>query len=566
MNRLKNFFFISLVLFLGTSPKVLVASESEQAGGPLSVSEVNKKVCDFPNGREKPSRPKVENPGSYLKPFVGFLKTHGEEPKAFVMKALAKHKVVIIGEIHHRPRYWAFNSSLVTEPDFPKLVGTIYMELPSNDQELVDKFLAAEDCNTMPVIEMLRDNLWMGWPDQAMLDFFITVWMVNQDLEPKQKLRIVLADMQRPWKEIQERGNWQKYEAISRDRQMADNILADIREHADEKRNTLFIVGVDHTALNLKFFEGSSVTTAGWYLRGELGADKVYTIFQHRPVQTNQGRVDGRLCLGLFDSAFAAIGNKPIAFPLEKGPFGEQPYDADPETPVSSTYKDGFNSYLCLGPLETEIFSPLIAGFYTNEFVKELDRRYRMTFGKGWAENYKRDEMNAETFIAWMSNGWGKPRREWQRNILGPMDAWKYGDNWKEKIRKANYATAFEHPEVITNAATELFNAIRNADYEHYSNGSDWQHFLPQGLDYQVNHYFDEWVRWVCKTFKNNPIQSVELGKVFKGPSDRPVIPYKLTLKDGTILEGNLPFDYNPQLQVWYGVEGIDWHLQSKKP
>ena len=144
------------------------------------------------------------------------------------------------------------------------------MELPSNDQDLVDKFLAGKECDTTPVIEMLRDNLWMGWPDQPMLDFFTTVWMVNQNLEHKQQLRIVLVDMERPWGKIQKKEEWQSYD-VNRDEFMADNITRDLHRHPEGNRNALFIVGVGHAGLNLKFFEGSPVTTVGWYLRNQLG-------------------------------------------------------------------------------------------------------------------------------------------------------------------------------------------------------------------------------------------------------------------------------------------------------
>jgi hypothetical protein len=33
-------------------------------------------------------------------------------------------------------------------------------------------------------------------------------------------------------------------------------------------------------------------------------------------------------------------------------------------------------------------------------------------------------------------------------------------------------------------------------------------------------------------------------------------------LKDGTILEGSLPFDYSAKRQCWKGMHGLDWHLQ----
>ncbi len=510
---------------------------------------------------EKPVRPRIDDPDAYLKPFVEFLKNRSEEPKAFVMKTISRHKVVIMGEMHHRPRYWAFNASLVTDGNFPKHVGVIYLELPSNDQQLVNKFLAAEECDTMPVIEMLRDNLWMGWPDQAMLDFFITVWMVNQNLPAEERLRIVLVDMKRPWKDIQKREDWGRYN-VDRDAFMAENILEDMKKHSEDKRNALFIVGVGHTALNLKYFEGSPWMTAGWHLREALGLENIYAIMQHRCVMTNMGRVDGRLCLGLFDSAFAALDNKHLAFPLDAGPFGKEPFDADPDRPVSSTFGDGFNAYLYLGPLEHEIFSPLIAGFYTDEFVKELDRRYQMMFGRGLVKGCRLRRLDAESFIGWMGS-WGKPRRRWTSNTLGPLNAWHYGSDWKKTIRDEKHKRALEHPEEIREAARELFEAIRTADYDRDWLLKDaWQKFPPGAGDYMVHHDAPAWVQWACKTFKENPIVSAELGEVFRDADEYPCIPYKLTLKDGKVLVGDLPFYYDPTLEHWIGREGIDWHLK----
>ena len=514
-----------------------------------------------------PARPKIDDPENYLKPFIEFLKNNTQQPKPFVMKALARHKVTIMGEIHHRPRYWSFNSSLVADPDFANHVGTIYMELPSNNQELIDKFLAGKECDTKLVIEMLRDMLWMGWPDKPMLDFFVAVWKANQNLYSEKKLRIVLVDMQRPWKKIQQRGDWRKYD-VDRDKFMAENIIQDIKNHTQDKRNSFFIVGIGHTGLNLQYIdENSPVKMAGWYLKEELGAENVYAFIQHRCVSTNMGRVDGRLCLGLFDSAFAALDNKPMVFPLDVGPFGKEPYDASPDQPVQCNYRDGFSAYLYLGPLEDEIFSPLIDGFYTDEFIKEIERRHRLMFGKGWAEAYGIKESNAKSFIGWMSGkggSWGRLRK-W-RNKLGPIDAWKFGENWEEEYRKKEHKYALGHPEVIKTAAEKLFNAVRNADYEHHSDGSHWRNFLSETTDYQVHHHFDRWVRWVCKTFSENPIESVELGEVFMGRDGLPAISYIVSLRDGRELKGDLPFRYMPRQKIWMGVEGIDWHLQYAEP
>ena len=122
------------------------------------------------------ARPPIANPQEYLRPFVEFLRREATDPMTLMLQALATHRVVIIGEVHHRPRYWAFNSALVCDKAFPERVGVIFMELPCNDEPLVEQFLAAPTYDPQPIIEILRDMQMGGWPDQAELDFIKTVW------------------------------------------------------------------------------------------------------------------------------------------------------------------------------------------------------------------------------------------------------------------------------------------------------------------------------------------------------------------------------------------------------
>jgi protocatechuate 3,4-dioxygenase beta subunit len=140
-----------------------------------------------------------------------------------------------------------------------------------------------------------------------------------------------------------------------------------------------------------------------------------------------------------------------------------------------------------------------------------------------------------------------------------------------EKTISEKQAGAMEHPEEIVEAAEQLFDKIRNADYEHYlKKGVHWSSFPIVGY-YQTHHWFDVLVEWICTTFKDNPIVQVELGEVFKNPevinqkTGLPIVPYKLTLKDGTVLEGNLPFEYNFDggKGHWHGIQGIDWHIKE---
>ena len=142
----------------------------------------------------------------------------------------------------------------------------------------------------------------------------------------------------------------------------------------------------------------------------------------------------------------------------------------------------------------------------------------------------------------------------------------------KPKTINEKHAGAMEHPEEIVEAAEQFFEKIQNADYEHYlKKNVSWNSFPIVGY-YQTHHWFDHLVKWICTTFKDNPIVEVELGTAFKNPEvinehkDLPTVPYKLTLKDGTVLEGNLPFEYNFDGGEghWHGIQGIDWHLKEQ--
>ncbi len=378
--------------------------------------------------QESARRAPVKDPERHLEPFVNFLRAEGQDPQAYVLKALADHELVIMGEVHHRPRYWAFNASLVAAPTFPRHVGVIYLELPKGDQALVDQFLASPRLDPQPVIAVLRDMHWMGWPDQPTLDFFITVWKVNQALPPGQKLRVVLVD-RRPTGRNEYDGLDVFLSEKFRDHWMAKAILQDRQTHRDDRRHGLFIVGMLHALLDVTDYGGSPVVTAGSRLREKLGTNAVFAIHQHRPVRFSGSDRLERPALGLFDSAFVALGTRPIAFPLDHGPFGQVLLDHFLDTYVSTTsrYRDAFSAYLYLGPLENEVFSPMIPGFYTDEFVRELDRRHRALFNRGLVKGAGLARLDGVSFTAWMGEGWGKPRANWSAERLGPLTRWQQG-------------------------------------------------------------------------------------------------------------------------------------------
>jgi uncharacterized iron-regulated protein len=511
-------------------------------------AKFNKIVAFRAAERAQASRPPIANPAEHLKPFVEFLKQEGTDPQAWVMRALAERPIVIMGEVHNRPRYWAFNTALVRSPEFARRVKVIYLEFPINDQPLMDRFLAAPTNDPTPVIEILRDMFENGWPDQPTVEFCQAVWEVNQTLPKEQRLRIELVDMERPWKKIQQREDWRKYN-VDRDALTAENILRDLRTHGDDKRHALFIVGWMHVLKNLTYPSGDPIKSAGRFLQAALGATNVLAIFPHCPVMANRGGVKGRLALGLFESAFAALTNRPMAFPLDHGPFGELPFDASMDFVTSDPYRAGFDAFLYLGPLEDEIMSPLVPGFYTDEYAQEVDRRLRLMGGKGLSK------VDGATVVQMRSPYWGKPRHDWQ--VLGPLNAWEYGSDWEKKLREAKHRNAWADAPAIKQAAERLIEAIRKADYEH---PGDWQRFPSPDVDYTVYTDYPGWMHWICQHFRTNPIVKVELSDVSLDSKHLPGVNYKLTLQSGQTLAGDLPFRWNAKTQRWGAEEGLDWH------
>jgi len=126
-------------------------------------------------------------------------------------------------------------------------------------------------------------------------------------------------------------------------------------------------------------------------------------------------------------------------------------------------------------------------------------------------------------------------------------------------------AMSAESADAVAAAAQQLFQAIRAADCDRdWSSNDDWKLFPAKDVDYHVNRDASGWVSWVCKKFKANPIAEVQLGKVFAGPDGSPTVHFELRLKDGEILQGDLPFHWNSERKQWIGWEGLDWHLPKK--
>lgn len=372
------------------------------------------------------NRKRALHPQDYLVPFVEFAKKSSTDPRGFLLDNLATHRLTMFGEIRHRPAYWKLLSDTVEDSRFAEHVGVIFLQLPENNQALVDKFLDAASLDPAPIVELMHQVDWMGNPDASLLDFFTSVWRTNQPLARERRVRIVLVDSPMPWKVILTPADLRAYD-IAHDTQIAHAILRHFVFNPGDTRNTLCILDAAQACKNLRWrADDSPMRTAGWRLSEVLGT-QCFSVMEHSPQITDHGTVIGRVGEGLFDSAFREAGDKPMAVMLHGSPFGAEAYDASAELDCAGSYQDAFDALIVLERLEDEHHSPALADFYTEDFVKETDRRHVLIYDRQITDELGSDEISAERFMKWLDRTWGQPRG-WKQN-LGPIDAWRIGND-----------------------------------------------------------------------------------------------------------------------------------------
>ena len=320
-------------------------------------------------------------------PFARYLKAQGRNPQAFMRDALARHPLVIYGEIHRRQWSWNFLRSVISDRAFAASAGTIYMEISAHKQGDLDAFLAKETMDPELVLDAFREVQTEGWPDKGMYEFLLEVWKINRSLPAAQRIKVIAADIPRPLGTFRTAEEQRSYfdRVMNRNQFMAETIERDIRSGRDA-RHRLFIVGTGHVYKSLPpgFASSASATqipSAGALLSSRLPRGDVYAVFSHQPIVSNNGDIPGRLRGGVFDEAFAQSGDRPAAFDIAGSPFGLEPFDALPEVsyhPSAGTYADNYDGYVFLGPLADEPADYLLYELYSPDFVKELSRRATM--------------------------------------------------------------------------------------------------------------------------------------------------------------------------------------------
>lgn len=318
-----------------------------------------------------------------IQPFVNYLRENGQAPKDFILSSLAENKIVVYGEYHRRKVSWDLLKDVIRDPRFAETTGTVFMELPSAMQPVMDQFFDKPEMDTELLLQIFREEQPHGWWDKGEFEFLTELWRLNKSPEPSGKIKVILADYQIPYSELKSKEEYEQCFEINRNLHMA-NVIEEYLKSSTDARSHLFIVGClhaykAHVPGAASFSKGNEVElTAGAQLAGRFQDGEVFTVFQHVVPTDNNGRVTKLIRDGVFDKSFEEAGNTPVAFNLKGSPFGAEPFDGISElafNPVIGSYEDNFDGYIFMQPLKEEVNDCVLYEIFTDGFVEEIKRR-----------------------------------------------------------------------------------------------------------------------------------------------------------------------------------------------
>jgi hypothetical protein len=384
-----------------------------------------------------------------LQPYLKALREHGREPIRFVMDQLPAHDLIVFDDgMHNALEPFDFYQQLIRDPAFQRHAPAIFLEaVPINKQRHLDAYLNAADDDPRLLYPAFQDDAnGRGWNLKTYFDLLRTVRTVNQALPGKSKLRVCGVDSPTFWSEIQTRQDLIQYHksCASRDHHMYTAILNELAQFQG-KRKGIFLTNTRHAFKGIRQKDGTFFWNAATFFH-QWHPGKAYSISVHNvvlqavgalatPRASFQGRQTheykyARVAHGLWDSAFRAAGDRPVAFPLQGNVFGAAPYVGADQLDALPGQKmqDAFDAVIFLAPLE-KLHHCAYVDLCTPAYKQELKRRLALLWTeaelKAVLAKTKTKDLD-ELFAIFEKGGWARPAGPLpEAQLLGPIDEWK---------------------------------------------------------------------------------------------------------------------------------------------
>lgn len=337
--------------------------------------------CGIGGGR--PAPPPPLDPGLRAK-LAGWLETHGEDPRHYVVSLFDDHDVVFLGE-QHRVRHDVLRVQSLLEPLYYAGIRVLATEFGRReDQPLIDSLLAEPDWDEMLAREIVfRQFVWWGYREYV--DVYRAAWRLNRELpEGAPKFRILGMNDSPDWSYIQTDADRDDPKVMKRvwrgggEEHWAKVIL----DAVDSGQKVLVHCGIHHAFTKYrqpivsdgKFVRFDSSLRCGNHVYAAIG-ERVVTVFLHAPWNGPEGYASPvrHPADGVIDALMLHEGPRPVGFDIAGGPFGELHI-------VDAVYRHGYDDFrladFCDGWIYTKPISQYAGVTPIPDWVNEgnLDR------------------------------------------------------------------------------------------------------------------------------------------------------------------------------------------------
>jgi hypothetical protein len=285
-----------------------------------------------------------------------------------------KDLVVLCERMHPEMTQYDFIQEIITQEWFIDRVGNLIIEVSTRSiQNDLDDLLLSEKLEEEELqkrlIHICRNNsIHTLWTCSNFYRLVKYIYTLNQSLSANKKVRLIGADIEFSWNNINNRKDLRKFkkskEFLDRDLYMGNFVVDWYKSHKNHK--ALIIMNTRHSYK----FKHSTASV----------------IMKVLPDQTtnillNETTVDMKLIHGgKWDKAFKENNNKPIAFAFKGSPFGQDIFDHYPWTnweALNIHYSDIFDHMIFYNPLEKMYVSNGVDGLVAPDFEQELARRHK---------------------------------------------------------------------------------------------------------------------------------------------------------------------------------------------
>jgi hypothetical protein len=385
-----------------------------------------------------------------LTPYVNSLNEKGDKPIHFILDKLHQYDLILFDDgLHTAVEPFEFYQDLVKNTDFQNKAKYIFLEAISvNKQPALDAYFASKTDDLRLLYPAFQDDFsGTGWSYKTYFDLLKTIWKINSTLPVQDRFKVIAVNAPAYWKEINtpEDVDLFRLSLAGNDYTMYKIILSYLDNFKSGKKG-IFLTNTRHAYKGIKNRENKYYWNCGtfFYLQNP---GKTYSVRFHNinlyfagkkevdpnTPKTTEGLEDVivrwvRMENGLWDSAFEAFGNIPVAFDLKDTPFGNAEYIGNHMLNVASgqTIYDAYDALIFLTPVEKLHQTALVDFIYTDEYKDELERRSKFLYTEGQIKKILTD--NGLKSVREFIDTYFIYRPEIVQPLakeIGPIDEWK---------------------------------------------------------------------------------------------------------------------------------------------